>query len=178
MVVDGQSSAPLILFIEECQSMGTTGNFTSEILLNHEASTRLPDFSLDFARSIGTYAAERAAAHKYPISIAIQIGDWQVFKTALEGASSEHDGWITRKARVVNLTGHSTMYERVKAEEEGLDWHSLHSVADETHAIHGGGFPLVTEDGVLRGVLLISGLPQVDDHNFAVEVMTAYLKGL
>ena len=46
---------------------------------------------------------------------------------------------------------------------------------DETHAIHGGGLPLKTKDGGYKGVLIISGLPQVDDHLLGVEVLTEFL---
>jgi uncharacterized protein (UPF0303 family) len=67
------------------------------------------------------------------------------------------------------------MYERVKSEEEGVDWHAKHHVEDATHAIHGGGFPLISSDEGFVGVLLVSGLPQVDDHNFAVEVLSTYI---
>jgi len=46
---------------------------------------------------------------------------------------------------------------------------------DETHAIHGGGLPLITKDDGSVGVLLISGLPQVEDHLLGVEVLTEFL---
>ena len=69
---------------------------------------------------------------------------------------------------------HSTIYERVLAEELGIDWHKENNVADETHAIHGGALPLITPNG-FAGILIISGLPQVDDHLFAVEVLTEFL---
>ena len=45
---------------------------------------------------------------------------------------------------------------------------------DETHAIHGGALPLITGEG-FNGILIISGLPQVEDHLFAVEVLTEFL---
>ena len=67
----------------------------------------------------------------------------------------------------------STMHERVKAEEEGADWHKENCVEDATHAIHGGGFPIYTDAGFV-GVLLISGLPQVEDHLLAVEVLSKF----
>ena len=67
------------------------------------------------------------------------------------------------------------MYERVRAEELGIDWHALNKVKDETHAIHGGGFPLSTKNEGLQGILLISGLPQVEDHKLAVEILKRYL---
>jgi uncharacterized protein (UPF0303 family) len=67
------------------------------------------------------------------------------------------------------------MYERVKAEETGIDWHIENEVTNETHAIHGGGLPLITQDSGFAGILLISGLPQVEDHLLGVEVLTEFL---
>ncbi len=154
--------------------METTGNFSSVELLEHEASTALESLDLDIALAIGERAANLGTSRELPITIAIELDGTEVFRRPLPGASDEHAGWITRKSNVVNLTHHSTMYERVKAEEEESDWHTLHGVVDETHAIHGGGFPLLTTDGHFRGVLLISGLPQVEDHLFAVEVMKGF----
>jgi uncharacterized protein (UPF0303 family) len=66
------------------------------------------------------------------------------------------------------------MHERVFAEERGVDWHKENNVHDETHAIHGGALPLITDEG-FKGILIISGLPQVEDHLFAVEVLTEFL---
>ena len=75
---------------------------------------------------------------------------------------------------VVMLNQHSTMFERVSAEERGVDWHKENGVTDETHAIHGGAIPLITDDG-FKGILIISGLPQVEDHLLAIEVLTEFL---
>lgn len=155
--------------------METTGNFSSAQLLVDEARTILPTITVATAEEIGELASELAQQRKYPITISIELDGEEVYRSVLPGASTEHADWITRKARVVNLTSHSTMYERVKAEEDGVDWHLLHGVEDATHAIHGGGFPLVSSDKGFEGVLLISGLPQVDDHNFAVEVLSTYI---
>jgi uncharacterized protein (UPF0303 family) len=66
------------------------------------------------------------------------------------------------------------MYERVSAEEQGVDWHKENNLQDEIHAIHGGALPLIT-DGGFKGIFIISGLPQVEDHLFAVEVLTEFL---
>jgi uncharacterized protein (UPF0303 family) len=104
----------------------------------------------------------------------VRIGDWVVFHACLEGSKPENDWWICRKVAVVMLKQHSTMYERVSAEERGVDWHRENNLQDETHAIHGGALPLITDEGC-KGILIISGLPQVEDHLFAVEVLTEIL---
>ena len=155
--------------------MTTTGNFRSNELLAHENDCLLPLITNSEALAIGQLATQIGLERNLPIAIEVRIGDWVVYKAALPGSKLENDGWIARKANVVNLTGHSTMYERVKSEEDLIDWHAIHGVEDATHAIHGGGFPLSTSDG-LKGILLISGLPQVEDHLLAVEIIKSYLQ--
>ena len=76
---------------------------------------------------------------------------------------------------IINLKKHSTIYERVLAEEKGVDWHEENNLLDETHAIHGGGIPLITKSDGYLGVLIISGLPQVEDHLLGVEALTEFL---
>ena len=153
----------------------TTGDFASKDLLREESELILPSLTNNDALAIGEIAVKIGLERKLPIAIVIRIGEWTVFKAALPGSKPENDGWIERKARVVSLTGHSTMYERVSAEERGVDWHKENGVVDETHAIHGGGIPLVTRTNGSEGILLISGLPQVDDHKLGVEILKRYL---
>ena len=126
------------------------------------------------AITIGDIATDLGRQRHLPIAIEVRIGDWSVFHASLEGSKPENDWWINRKAAVVKLKQHSTMYERVSAEERGVDWHKENNLQDETHAIHGGALPLITYEG-FKGILIISGLPQVEDHLFAVEVLTEFL---
>jgi uncharacterized protein (UPF0303 family) len=67
------------------------------------------------------------------------------------------------------------MYERVLAEEQGIDWYAVKGLPEETHAIHGGALPLNVVGLGLTGILLLSGLPQVEDHLLGVEIITEYL---
>lgn len=152
---------------------GTTGNFSSIELLGHEEACRFDRIDGEIARLIGERFVEVGLKREHPITIVVQLDGVEVFHQALPGADDEQVSWINRKARVVNLTHHSTMFERVSAEEAGIDWHQKHGVEDATHAIHGGGFPLVTKAGEFRGVVLVSGLPQVEDHMLAYETLAA-----
>jgi uncharacterized protein (UPF0303 family) len=152
----------------------TTGGFSSKQLLDEEQILKLPSLSNNDAIEIGQIAVTLSSQRKLPIAIEVQIGEWIVFHASLEGSRPENDWWINRKVAVVMLNHHSTMFERVSAEERGVDWHKENDVTDETHAIHGGALPLKTEVG-FKGILIISGLPQVEDHLLAVEVLTEFL---
>ena len=153
----------------------TTGGFDSKQLLDEERILRLPSLTNDDAIRIGQIAITLGCQRNLPIAIEVRIGEWIVFHASLEGSKPENDSWIDRKVRVVMLTNHSTMFERVSAEERGVDWHTENNLPEETHAIHGGGLPLITKNDGFVGVLLISGLPQVEDHLLGVEVLTEFL---
>jgi uncharacterized protein (UPF0303 family) len=153
----------------------TTGGFTSSQLLIEEQILVLPSLDITSALEIGEIAKSISVARNLPVAIEVRVGDWNVYHVSLPGSKPENDWWMTRKARVVMLKYHSTMYERVNAEERGVDWHKENNLLDETHAIHGGGLPLITKNEGFVGVLLISGLPQVEDHLLGVEVLTEFL---
>ena len=155
--------------------MVTTGGFTSSQLINEEQILTLPSLDLAGALEIGEIAKSFAVLRKLPIAIQVRLGDWIIYHASLPGSTGENHWWIDRKARVVSLKRHSTIFERVNAEERGVDWHKENNLLDETHAIHGGGLPLITKDDGFVGVLLISGLPQVEDHLLGVEVLTEFL---
>jgi uncharacterized protein (UPF0303 family) len=152
----------------------TTGGFSSRHLLEEEQILKLPLLTNLEAIEIGEIATKLGNQRKVPLAIQVRIGDWIVFHASLQGSKPENDRWINRKAAVVKLKQHSTMYERVFAEERGVNWHKENKLQDETHAIHGGALPLITDDG-FKGILIISGLPQVEDHLFAVNVLTEFL---
>ena len=155
--------------------MATTGGFISNQLINEEQMLTL--FSLDLAGAIeiGEIAKSLGVLRSLPIAIEVRLGDWIVYHASLPGSTPENDWWISRKARTVMLKHHSTMYERVSAQERGVDWHKANNLSDETHANHGGGLPLITKKDGFVGVLLISGLPQVEDHLLGVDVLTEFL---
>jgi len=152
-----------------------TTNFTSLNIKSEEDSMQLQKFELMQALELGEIALGFARNRSLPIATEVRIGDWTVFHASLPGSAPENDWWMNRKARVVLKTGHSTLYERVLAEETGVDWFAQHQVSEEDYAIHGGGLPINVKGKGLVGVLLISGLPQVQDHLLGVEILTEYL---
>ncbi len=155
-------------------SFSDTG-FTSQLLLEEQIKLTLPALTVIDALEIGEIAKFFGQDSSLPIAVEVRVGDWIIYHASLPGSSPENDWWIGRKARVVKLKQHSTLFERVLAEECGVDWHKENNLLDETHAIHGGGLPLITKSDGFVGALLISGLPHVEDHLFGVKVLTEFL---
>ena len=153
----------------------TTAGFTSNQLQLEEKLLVLPELTIMDGLQIGEIAKSIGVARNLPIAVEVRLGDWIIYHVSLPGSTIENQGWIDRKARTVMLKHHSTMFERVSAQERGEDWHKENNLPDETHAIHGGGLPLITKNEGFVGVLLISGLPQVEDHLLGLEVLTEFL---
>jgi uncharacterized protein (UPF0303 family) len=153
----------------------TNNGFTSAVLLEEEIRLTLTSLTVKDTLEIGEIAKSFGAMRDLPIAVEVRLGNWTTYHVSLPGSTAENQWWIDRKARTVMLKHHSTMYERVSAQERGVDWHKENNLLDETHAIHGGGLPLITKGDGFVGVLLISGLPQVEDHLLGVEVLTEFL---
>lgn len=153
----------------------TTGGFTSADLLREEITLALPALGQGEGIEIGEIALAMGRERALPIAVQVRIGEWIVFHAALVGSKPENDSWLARKAAVVSARHHSTLYERVLAEEQGIDWYARYALSEDTHAIHGGGIALFVTGLGHTGTLLISGLPQVEDHLLGVEVLTEFL---
>ena len=150
-------------------------DISSAQILQLENILTFSAFSIAEAIELGKEALLLGQNRNMQIAIEVRIGDWTVFHASLPGSSPENDWWMNRKARVVMKTGHSSLYERVLAEETGVDWFAQHGVSEDEYAIHGGGLPINVKGKGLVGVLLISGLPQVQDHLLGVEILTEFL---
>ena len=155
--------------------VNTIGGFKLSQLLSEEQALTLNVFDLADAIAIGSIVTTLAIQKTLPIAVEVRLGDWVVYHACHPGSKVENDWWISRKARVVKLRHHSTLYELVRSEEKFEDWFSVNKLDEEVCATHGGGLPLISKNEGFVGALLISGLPQVEDHLFGVEALTEYL---
>ena len=155
----------------------TTGGFNSKDLLAEEAELVLTALTNKEAVEIGECVIKIAREKNLPIATRIYIGDWIAFHASLPGSDAENDRWMGRKVRTVAAKGHSSMCLRILAEEAGIaekDWYAQNNFAENDYAIHGGGFPLRV-NGVQVGTVVVSGIPQEDDHRLAVAGLREFL---
>jgi uncharacterized protein (UPF0303 family) len=146
----------------------TTGDYTSEALAEQAASVEFASFSQAEAVALGLLATERAIAEQLPIVIEVDHLDRLAYRVALAGSLPDSDDWIQRKRRVVRRFGASTMSVRVRYEEQGRDFNTATGLPESEYAAHGGGFPVTVTGVGIVGAFFASGLPQVQDHEFAV----------
>ena len=147
----------------------------SNELLKIEHDLIFSKFDVLDAINIGNIAKNLGLARNLPIAVQVRIDNWVIYHVSLPGSSIENQSWLERKARVVLLKHHSTLFERVSAEERRVNWYKENNLDESTHAIHGGGMPIATKIDGFKGVLLVSGLDQFEDHMFGIEVIKEFL---
>jgi uncharacterized protein (UPF0303 family) len=146
-------------------------------LAAEEEELQLARFTNDDAWTLGTALVTRARAEQLPVAVEVSRHSHQLFHAALTGATPDNDSWIQRKARVVHRFGHSSLYVGQRSREAGSTFEEQFGLDPQLFAAHGGGFPLIVRDVGPIGVVVVSGLPQVEDHRMVVTALRDLVTG-
>ena len=149
-----------------------------ETLLAEEQELQFPWFDADVAWMLGTMIRERAHDSAMPIAIDISKNGQQLFFAALRGATPDNAEWIRRKRAVVQRFHHSSLLLSVQAEQQGRPFHQRYGLSEQDYAASGGGFPIFVEDTGCIGAVVVSGLPQLEDHRLVTETIRAVIQRL
>jgi uncharacterized protein (UPF0303 family) len=117
----------------------------------------------------------QALAGQLPVVISIRRNGQRLFYAALPGSAADNDAWIERKSAVVDRFGHSSYYVGCKYRAEGKDFDTDARLDNDRFAAHGGAFPLIIGGSGPVGVIAVSGLPQIEDHQFVVTALGHFL---
>jgi uncharacterized protein (UPF0303 family) len=148
---------------------------TPQELLDQERRLALPSCSEDDALDLGRWLLETATERSLPVTIEVWRGARLVFRAARPGTNAHNDLYLAGKRRVVEHFGHSSFYERQRHVAAGTTFADATSLHFPEYAPHGGGFPLIVAGTGPVGVVLVSGLPQEQDHALIVEALDAHL---
>jgi len=151
---------------------------TVEELEEQERRLVLPRADYASLYQLGRRMADVALERGLPVLIQVRFGSRLVFVASLPGSSASNDDWAERKSRLAAWFEQSSLRVRLTNEQDGQDVHVRHSLAPERFAAHGGAFPLRVAGVGVVGTVVVSGLPQVQDHAFAVEMLEAHIEAL
>jgi uncharacterized protein (UPF0303 family) len=144
-------------------------------LEEQERRLTLPRFTHDDAWTLGTLLVGLARERGAPVAVDIRRGGQQLFHAALPGSTPDNDAWIDRKRRVVERYGCSSLLVGSRFRAKGTTFEESSRLDPDTYAAHGGAFPIaVTGTGVI-GTVVVSGLPQIEDHKMVVEALEKFL---
>jgi len=150
------------------------------ILTQQESLLHFTDFTPDTAWQLGTRLRDALLARQAGGTVEIELAAQLLFACTTVGAKPDQANWIRRKRNTVRHFKRSSyaIGRELALSNETLE--SAHTLSEADFAAHGGGFPLwlKSADGpdVLAGTIVLSGMPQRDDHHVVVAAIAHLLK--
>lgn len=142
-----------------------------DALLAEEQALQFPAFGAELAWTLGNCLYLRAKAGNLAIAIEISRNGQQLFFAALPGATPDNAEWIRRKRAVVQRFHHSSLYMSVEAEQKGRPFLQRFGLSEQDYAAAGGGFPIFVRGTGCVGAVVVSGLPQLEDHRLVTDAI-------
>ncbi len=144
-------------------------------LAAEEEELQFGSFTNDDAWDLGAALVAAARRDGAPVAVDVSRHGHQLFHASLPGTSPDNDSWIQRKTRVVHRFGHSSLYVRQASIERGTTFEEEFGLDPALYAAHGGAFPVVVRSVGPVGAVVVSGLPQLEDHRMVVAALRAHL---
>lgn len=147
---------------------------TLDELAAEEDGLQLATLTEDTAYQLGVAAVAAARERRMPISIGLWRGEHQLFHSGLAGSTADNDAWLQRKGRVVRRFERSSLFMARLCHDEGTTFAEKFKLPESEYAAAGGAVPLRVHGAGVVGWFGVSGLPQLEDHQFVVEMLTAH----
>jgi uncharacterized protein (UPF0303 family) len=145
------------------------------ILTQQEQLLVFPAFNADTAWQLGTLLRSKLLAVPAGGTIEIELNHQLLFACATPGATPGQADWIRRKRNTVRRFARSTYAVGCTLERDAETLQARHGLALQDFAAHGGGFPIQLHSTGMVGTVVLSGLPQRDDHALVVAALAELL---
>ncbi len=145
------------------------------ILDQQEQVLRFTAFDAAVAWQLGSRLRAALLERNAGATVEIEVAGHLLFACATPGATPGQANWIRRKRNAVHHFARSTYAVGRKLERDGGTLASRHGLSEVDFAVHGGGFPVYVQGTGPVGSIVLSGLPQRDDHAMVVDALAATL---
>ncbi|MFF0316470.1 heme-degrading domain-containing protein [Micromonospora sp. NPDC005252] len=144
---------------------------TLDELQREENELELAGLTETDAYELGVRAVTAAAQRGLPVSVGVWRTGRQLFHCGLPGSTADNDGWLRRKGRVVMRFEHSSLYMARLCQDKQTTLTEKFGLPAARYAAAGGAVPLRVRGTGVVGWMGVSGLPQLDDHRFVVDIL-------
>jgi uncharacterized protein (UPF0303 family) len=145
------------------------------ILEQQEQLLRFASFSPETAWELGRILRTSLMELHAGGTIEIELAGHLLFTCATPTSNPGQADWIRRKRNVVHRFGRSSYAIGRILESNNETLQSRHGLDAADYAAHGGGFPILLEGTGPVGSVVMSGLPQRDDHNLVISALAKIL---
>jgi uncharacterized protein (UPF0303 family) len=144
-------------------------------IIRQEQALIFPSFDENGAFALGARIRDIAVKEKLGIATEISLWDRQLFYATTAGSTVDNQEWLRRKFNVVRRF-HASTYRLVLEQNRDDRMFAPHKALNvEDYALAGGGFPIRVSGAGVIGAVIVSGLPQREDHNLVIRAVAEHL---
>lgn len=147
-----------------------------QIIAEQEALLQFDRFDADTAWELGCRLREAALRRSAALAIVVTVNQLRRFQCLMPGATANNEDWARRKHNVVQKFERSSLAIGLDCQRQHSSLQEKNGLSLAEYATHGGGFPLLLRGVGCIGSVVVSGLPQREDHQLVVEVLAALLQ--
>lgn len=142
-----------------------------------EQELQFAAFDEEAAWRLGSQLRALAVARKLSLVVDVRRIGQPLFYTALPGTTPDNVEWVRRKGNVTARFHRSSYAIGREMEQKKSSLLDRYGLPLSDYASHGGSFPIRVIGAGVIGSVTVSGLPERDDHQLAVEALCLELGG-
>lgn len=146
-----------------------------ELVAEQESALVFENFDEALALELGLAATALAKQKGKSIFVNVSRGLNTLFEHSMVGTSPANADFGLRKRAVVNLMNFSSITFWLH-NQNGFDFKAFMNLPERDFGSYGGSFPIRVKNAGVIGSLTISGLSDIDDHNFVIELLNSMLR--
>jgi uncharacterized protein (UPF0303 family) len=140
-----------------------------------EQELQFARFDEEAAWRLGSHLRALAVARKLSLVVDVRRLGQPLFYTALPGTTPDNVEWVRRKGNVTARFHRSSYAIGRELEQKKSTLLERYGLPLIDYAGHGGCFPIRVSGAGVIGSVTVSGLPERDDHQLAVEALCSEL---
>ena len=144
-------------------------------IIEQESRLVFEAFDEATAFALGSRLRDTAIEGKLGIVVDIRTWDRPLFYAAMPGSTGSNADWARRKINTVRMFLKSTYRLALEQGREDKTFPPGHGLAPSEFVLAGGGFPITVKGSGVVGVIAVSGLPQRQDHELIVSLLSNHL---
>jgi uncharacterized protein (UPF0303 family) len=146
-----------------------------QVIEEQERLLRFAAFDAETAWRLGSAMRAKLLEARAGGTIEIEVAGQVLFACATIGATPGQADWVRRKRNTVRRFARSSYGVGRLLEKNGETMEARHALESKDYAAHGGGFPVWVNGVGCIGSVVVSGLPQRDDHQLVVSAIAELL---
>lgn len=145
------------------------------VIEQQERVLEFAGFDADAAWALGGRMRALAGGTGRPVAMGIWMAGALLFYAGTPGIALDNEFWLQRKRATVERFGRSSYRMGLELERDRSTLEAKQGLPVREFCVHGGGFPLRLRGTGCVGAVVLSGLPQREDHEMVVEAMAGML---